>query len=31
LGSNAANIADLPEGTYLLKITSTPSKKITSK
>jgi len=31
VGSNAANIADLPEGTYLLKITSTPSKKITSK
>ncbi|AOC93258.1 hypothetical protein BB050_00102 [Flavobacterium anhuiense] len=31
LGSNAANIADLPEGTYLLKITSTASKKITSK
>ncbi|WP_343589172.1 LamG-like jellyroll fold domain-containing protein [Flavobacterium sp.] len=30
-GSNAANISDLPEGTYLLKITSTPSKKITSK
>jgi len=31
IGSNAANISDLPEGTYLLKITSTPSKKITSK
>ncbi|KAF2081682.1 LamG domain-containing protein [Flavobacterium sharifuzzamanii] len=31
MGSNATNIADLPEGTYLLKITSTPSKKITSK
>jgi len=31
MGSNAANIADLPEGTYLLKITSTASKKITSK
>ncbi|MDP5201632.1 LamG domain-containing protein [Flavobacterium sp. DG2-3] len=31
VGSNAANISDLPEGTYLLKITSTPSKKITSK
>lgn len=31
VGSNATNIADLPEGTYLLKITSTPSKKITSK
>ncbi len=31
MGSNAANIGDLPEGTYLLKITSTPSKKITSK
>ena len=31
MGSNAANIADLPEGTYLLKITSTSSKKITSK
>ncbi|MHC0448426.1 LamG domain-containing protein [Flavobacterium sp. 3-218] len=30
-GSNAANISDLPEGTYLLKITSAPSKKITSK
>jgi len=31
LGSNATNLSDLPEGTYLLKITSTPSKKITSK
>ncbi|KAF2329156.1 LamG-like jellyroll fold domain-containing protein [Flavobacterium nitrogenifigens] len=31
MGSNATNIADLPEGTYLLKITSTPLKKITSK
>ncbi|MFC0780998.1 LamG domain-containing protein [Flavobacterium sp. HJSW_4] len=31
IGSNATNISDLPEGTYLLKITSTPSKKITSK
>ena len=31
MGSNAANIADLPEGTYLLKITSTASKKISSK
>ncbi|WP_125719573.1 LamG domain-containing protein [Flavobacterium ustbae] len=31
VGSNATNINDLPEGTYLLKITSTPSKKITSK
>lgn len=31
MGSNATNISDLPEGTYLLKITSTPSKKITSK
>jgi hypothetical protein len=31
VGSNAANISNLPEGTYLLKITSTPSKKITSK
>ncbi|RYJ36396.1 Laminin_G_3 domain containing protein [Flavobacterium anhuiense] len=31
VGSNATNISDLPEGTYLLKITSTPSKKITSK
>ncbi|KAF2340580.1 LamG domain-containing protein [Flavobacterium tistrianum] len=31
VGSNATNLIDLPEGTYLLKITSTPSKKITSK
>jgi hypothetical protein len=31
MGSNATNISDLPEGTYLLKITSAPSKKITSK
>lgn len=31
VGSNAMNINELPEGTYLLKITSTPSKKITSK
>jgi len=31
VGSNATNLSDLPEGTYLLKITSTPSKKITSK
>ncbi|SFC79115.1 LamG-like jellyroll fold domain-containing protein [Flavobacterium phragmitis] len=30
-GSNAMNINDLPEGTYLLKITSSPAKKITSK
>ncbi|TDP01295.1 LamG domain-containing protein [Flavobacterium sp. 245] len=26
-GSNASNITDLPEGTYLLKITKTPAKK----
>ncbi|GAA3769969.1 LamG domain-containing protein [Flavobacterium ginsengiterrae] len=32
LGSNSSmNINDLPEGTYLLKITNTPGKKITSK
>jgi len=31
VGSNAMNINDLPEGTYLLKVTSAPSKKITSK
>jgi len=31
VGNNAMNINDLPEGTYLLKITSAPSKKITSK
>ncbi|MFH6996908.1 LamG domain-containing protein [Flavobacterium sp. FlaQc-57] len=30
LGSNAANINDLPEGTYLLKITNTPAKKMTA-
>ncbi|AWK05280.1 hypothetical protein HYN56_13965 [Flavobacterium crocinum] len=30
-GSNALNINDLPEGTYLLKVTSSPAKKITSK
>ncbi|MFB9079918.1 LamG-like jellyroll fold domain-containing protein [Flavobacterium procerum] len=30
-GSNAMNISDLPEGTYLLKITNSPVKKITSK
>lgn len=31
LGStNSLNVSDLPEGTYLLKISSTPSKKITS-
>lgn len=30
-GSNALNIHDLPEGTYLLKVTSSSSKKITSK
>lgn len=29
--NNAMNISDLPEGTYLLKITNTPGKKITSK
>lgn len=28
--SNTVSISDLPEGTYLLKITNTPSKKITS-
>lgn len=28
--SNATNISELPEGTYLLKITNVPSKKITS-
>ncbi|MCD0466485.1 LamG domain-containing protein [Flavobacterium sp. ENC] len=27
MGSNATNIGDLPEGTYLLKITNNPSKK----
>lgn len=32
LGNNGSmNISDLPEGTYLLKITNTPAKKITSK
>lgn len=31
IGSNAMSINDLPEGTYLLKITNTPAKKITSK
>lgn len=31
LGNNSMSISDLPEGTYLLKITNTPSKKITSK
>lgn len=30
-GSNAMNINDLPEGTYLLKVTSSPAQKITSK
>lgn len=30
LGSNATNINDLPEGTYLLKITNTPVKKMTA-
>ena len=28
--NNASSISDLPEGTYLLKITNTPSKKITA-
>ena len=28
--NNTTSISDLPEGTYLLKITNTPSKKITS-
>jgi len=28
--SNTTNLSDLPEGTYLLKITNAPSKKITS-
>lgn len=27
VGSNASNIGDLPEGTYLIKVTKTPSKK----
>jgi len=31
IGNNSMSISDLPEGTYLLKITNTPSKKITSK
>jgi hypothetical protein len=31
MGSNGTNISDLPEGTYLLKITNAPAKKITSK
>ena len=31
VGENAASINDLPEGTYLLKITSKPSNKLTSK
>jgi hypothetical protein len=31
IGENSMNISDLPEGTYLLKITNTPAKKITSK
>ncbi|PIF33827.1 concanavalin A-like lectin/glucanase superfamily protein [Flavobacterium sp. 9] len=31
IGNNSMNISDLPEGTYLLKITNAPSKKITSK
>jgi hypothetical protein len=31
VGDNAKNINDLPEGTYLLKITNNPSNKITSK
>ena len=31
VGGNATNIGDLPEGTYLLKITNKPSNKITSK
>ncbi|WP_337965033.1 LamG domain-containing protein [uncultured Flavobacterium sp.] len=31
IGNNSMNINDLPEGTYLLKITNAPSKKITSK
>ena len=31
VGGNAKNINDLPEGTYLLKITNNPSNKITSK
>lgn len=31
IGNNSMSISDLPEGTYLLKITNAPSKKITSK
>ncbi len=31
IGNNSMSINDLPEGTYLLKITNTSSKKITSK
>lgn len=31
VAGNGMNINDLPEGTYLLKITSTPAKKITAK
>ncbi|KAF2334855.1 LamG domain-containing protein [Flavobacterium daemonense] len=31
IGDNSMSISDLPEGTYLLKITNAPSKKITSK
>lgn len=31
VGDNTMSINDLPEGTYLLKITSAPAKKITSK
>jgi hypothetical protein len=31
VGDNALNINDLPEGTYLLKITNKPANKITSK
>lgn len=30
VGSNATNLSELPEGTYLLKITNAPSKKVTS-
>ena len=31
IGNNAMSINDLPEGTYLLKITNSPAKKVTSK
>lgn len=31
VGGNAMNINDLPEGTYLLKISSSPTKKVTAK